>query len=108
VPDSRKRSPWNEFEAEKTGNLPFSPNAVICPRRFYVDLLCVCFYLGVYFLTSGASSPKWVKPTAEGEKYVFCLFVSVSYFAVFVFVVVFVFVYIAIMAADGKRDSINK
>jgi hypothetical protein len=33
---------------------------------FYVHLLCVCIYLVDYFLTSGASSPEWVKPTAEG------------------------------------------
>jgi hypothetical protein len=35
---------------------------------FYVHLLGVWFYLlvDVYFLTSGASSPEWVKPTAEG------------------------------------------
>jgi hypothetical protein len=32
----------------------------------YVHLLCVCFYLDVYLLIGGASSPEWVKPTAEG------------------------------------------
>jgi hypothetical protein len=26
---------------------------------------CVYFYLDVYFLTSGASSPEWVKPSAD-------------------------------------------
>jgi hypothetical protein len=27
---------------------------------------CACFHSDVYFLTSGASPPGWVKPTAEG------------------------------------------
>jgi hypothetical protein len=32
-----------------------------CFHFFYI-----CFVLDIYFLTSGASSPEWVKPTAEG------------------------------------------
>jgi hypothetical protein len=37
---------------------------------FYVYLFFVCSDLDVYFLTSGASSPEWVKPTAEGGGFV--------------------------------------
>jgi hypothetical protein len=37
---------------------------------FYVYLFFVCSDLDVYFLTSGASSSEWVKPTAEGGGFV--------------------------------------
>jgi hypothetical protein len=33
---------------------------------FFFFFFCVCFHSDVYFPTSGASSPEWVKPTAEG------------------------------------------
>jgi hypothetical protein len=56
----------------------------------------------IYFLTSGASSLEWVKPTAEGGGICF-LFICVCFvlcsFVICVFF--FVFVYIAIMA-DGR------
>jgi hypothetical protein len=35
-------------------------------RFVNVHFICLWFYLDSYFLTSGASSPEWVKPTAEG------------------------------------------
>jgi hypothetical protein len=35
--------------------------------RWFSFLLCsLVLHLDCYFLTSGASSPEWVKPTAEG------------------------------------------
>jgi hypothetical protein len=37
---------------------------------FYVYLFFVCSVSDVYFLTSGASSPEWVEPTAEGGGFV--------------------------------------
>jgi hypothetical protein len=69
----------------------------------YVHLVCVCFvfvFLNVHFLTSGASSPEWVKPTAEGEGICFrfmgfCFAISSFFICLFV-----VFVYIAFMV-DG-------
>jgi hypothetical protein len=58
--------------------------------RLSLSRLCVC-------LTSGASSPKWVQPAAEGGGllvfYFLCFAISV--------VCLFVFVYIATMA-DGR------
>jgi hypothetical protein len=73
---------------------------------FYVHLLCVCFYLVVYFLTSGASSPEWVKPTAEGGRgfpFVCFCFAICSY-------VCFCSCFLSTRPSwltDGKRDEIN-
>jgi hypothetical protein len=39
----------------------------LCPFPFlFISLLCLQAFLSLIFLTSGASSPEWVKPTAEG------------------------------------------
>jgi hypothetical protein len=65
------------------------------------------FYFVVYFLTSGASSPEWVYPTAEGGGgigFLFSMFLFRNLellYVCFCFVFVFVFVHIAIMA-DGR------
>jgi hypothetical protein len=65
---------------------------------FVLFFCCFC-----YWKTSGASSPEWVKPTAEGGG--ICFSVDVFPFRnlqfCFMFVVGFVFVYIATMA-DGR------
>jgi hypothetical protein len=67
------------------------------------------FFILYYYKTSGASSPEWVKPTAQGGGICFSVHVLLfrNFQFCFMFVVGFVFVYIAIMAG-GRYTRLNK
>jgi hypothetical protein len=50
---------------------------------FCFHFLYACFQSDVYFLTSGASSPEWVEPTAEGGGLFLLVFLLLYFFFFF-------------------------
>jgi hypothetical protein len=79
---------------------------VLCPFPcLIISRLCLQAFLSLFFLTSGASSPEWVKPTAEGGGLLVIYFLSylrcACDFTVLLYVRFLFFVNIGIMA-DGR------